>query len=525
MRSAKQKSFFKFVISYCNFVKSCYSTRDNYTRGVYMKCNTAIFYDIKNLIANLGDKASAGLNLDEIHNQVLALDGVDGVSVQRAYADWAEPANRGLWGLALQVGIEPVQVFALSPEDDVKNVANVNLVIDAVDLIAKNPEIANYVIASGDGVFTFLVKKLREHGKRVIGCGFESDGILQKSVSEFVSLGKATSAKPNLKQLPVRKAPIVVEVNEEESAVDEDDVPIVKTRKRRRLSEKQPVRFPDNEYSTTLFESDISVIRDGAITPLPECLHTVKEMVKALFSKPTRDSAGVSVKDFIVYMKHYLRGFKITDHGFKRIETFLKFVLTGSPYCLYTVDEMSFIALRRKVKDDTIADDVQSLSVTTPDGKRYSSIFDVPGNESFVYSYSDSKRPRTVRGRGTTGSRDGRVGRKRIVATHNIDLQVPLRGWAKAQFENLAQEDALSLTEARKLKEVAYSKETFGINVPCFLEIETSRNLDEQRTVNGKLRYWKEIFRFNGRTYLIYKDWIDNLHKDRFLNWFASLSK
>ena len=142
-------------------------------RGVYMLCNTAIFYDIENLLGVFSGKNNTVLNLDEIYRRVLETEGVHGVSIQKAYADWALIPNRALRDSVLQVGIEPIQIFNTNQNDRVKNAADVSLIIDAVELISKRPEIENYVIASGDGIFAFLSKKLHEHGKRVIGCGFD----------------------------------------------------------------------------------------------------------------------------------------------------------------------------------------------------------------------------------------------------------------------------------------------------------------------------------------------------------------
>ena len=52
-----------------------------------MLCNTAIFYDIENLLGVFTGKTNTALNLDEIYRRVLETEGVHGVSIQRAYAD------------------------------------------------------------------------------------------------------------------------------------------------------------------------------------------------------------------------------------------------------------------------------------------------------------------------------------------------------------------------------------------------------------------------------------------------------
>jgi len=184
-----------------------------------MACNTAIFYDIENLMGVFSGKTNTGLHLDEIYKRVLALDGVTGVSIQRAYADWAIPMHRNLKTSVLQVGIEPIQIFNTNQNDRVKNASDISLIIDAVDLAARQPEIVNFVIASGDGIFAFLSKKLHQHGKRVIGCSFEkiANPIFRNSCDFFIGLEKSDKAiiakattrdvtpasKPTKKQLAV----------------------------------------------------------------------------------------------------------------------------------------------------------------------------------------------------------------------------------------------------------------------------------------------------------------------------------
>ena len=76
-----------------------------------MTCNTAVFYDVENLLSLFNAKSSNTLQLGEIHRRILDLEMVSGISVQKAYADWAQQINRNLRSYVLQIGIEPVQIF------------------------------------------------------------------------------------------------------------------------------------------------------------------------------------------------------------------------------------------------------------------------------------------------------------------------------------------------------------------------------------------------------------------------------
>jgi hypothetical protein len=55
-----------------------------------------------------------------------------------------------------------------------KNAADIQLVIDAVELIHSKPSLQVFAIVSGDGGFSCLAKKLHEYGKIVIGCGYDN---------------------------------------------------------------------------------------------------------------------------------------------------------------------------------------------------------------------------------------------------------------------------------------------------------------------------------------------------------------
>ncbi len=64
-----------------------------------------------------------------------------------------------------------MQIFGFSTH---KNAADIQLVIDAVELIHSKPSLEVFAIVSGDGGFSCLAKKLHEYGKIVIGCGYDN---------------------------------------------------------------------------------------------------------------------------------------------------------------------------------------------------------------------------------------------------------------------------------------------------------------------------------------------------------------
>ncbi len=64
-----------------------------------------------------------------------------------------------------------MQIFGFNNH---KNAADIQLVIDAVELIHSKPSLEVFAIVSGDGGFSCLAKKLHEYGKIVIGCGYDN---------------------------------------------------------------------------------------------------------------------------------------------------------------------------------------------------------------------------------------------------------------------------------------------------------------------------------------------------------------
>lgn len=139
-----------------------------------MNFDTAIFYDIENLTKGyrVSQQITEGLSLKEILARIRSIQGIGKPAVQRAYANWSD--NR-LWFLKndlLELGIDPVQVFNFVATTYTKNIADIQLAVDVMDVMHKHPSIENMVIVSGDGGYASLVKKLHEYGKTVIGCAY-----------------------------------------------------------------------------------------------------------------------------------------------------------------------------------------------------------------------------------------------------------------------------------------------------------------------------------------------------------------
>jgi uncharacterized LabA/DUF88 family protein len=156
-----------------------------------MGFNTAIFYDMENLLKGYGfsQQMITSLSLKDILHSIKETKKPGEIAIQRAYADWSHPRLGILRGEINDLGIDPIQVFGFA-QDAKKNAADIQLAIDAIDLAYTRPALQTFVIVSGDGGFAALAKKLHEYGKTVIGCGYRkaTNRVFQAVCDEFVWL-------------------------------------------------------------------------------------------------------------------------------------------------------------------------------------------------------------------------------------------------------------------------------------------------------------------------------------------------
>lgn len=131
--------------------------------------NTAIFYDIENLTMGRNNP-NLNFSLKDIQTNLENTTLVNKIAIQCAYADWSDFRLRPLKNEIQELGIEAIQIFDYSHK---RNAADMQLVIDIMELAQSRPTLQVFVIVSGDGAFAALAKKLHEYGKTVIGCAYE----------------------------------------------------------------------------------------------------------------------------------------------------------------------------------------------------------------------------------------------------------------------------------------------------------------------------------------------------------------
>jgi uncharacterized protein (TIGR00288 family) len=107
------------------------------------------------------------------------------VSVQRAYADWRRYPQYIVPLSEASIDL----IFAPAYGSSKKNATDIRLAIDALELVFTRPEIATFILLSGDSDFSSLVIKLKEYGKYVIGVGIResSSDLLVQNCDEYYS--------------------------------------------------------------------------------------------------------------------------------------------------------------------------------------------------------------------------------------------------------------------------------------------------------------------------------------------------
>jgi uncharacterized LabA/DUF88 family protein len=117
--------------------------------------------------------------------------------VKRAYGDWSRFSRYR--DELMNNSIDLIQIYSVRAG---KNRADIRMAIDAIEIALHRPQIANFVIVSGDSDFGPLVAKLREYGRYTLGIGPRSvtHHLLVKSCDEFVYLETVMGEMSNVEE-------------------------------------------------------------------------------------------------------------------------------------------------------------------------------------------------------------------------------------------------------------------------------------------------------------------------------------
>ncbi|MBV1779109.1 NYN domain-containing protein [Paeniglutamicibacter sp. ABSL32-1] len=131
--------------------------------------NVAVFLDMENLVGGYASETT-GLRLGALVAGIEDIVRESGVgsntAVVRAYANWGSPGMARFQREILKFGVEPVQIFSF--DKNVKNAADIELCVDVLSVAHESPWIDVFVIATGDGGFIPLVRRLHALNKYVV---------------------------------------------------------------------------------------------------------------------------------------------------------------------------------------------------------------------------------------------------------------------------------------------------------------------------------------------------------------------
>lgn len=137
--------------------------------GAPPRRNVAIFFDVENLFGGYRRDVT-GVQLGKVVRtieQIVRTSGIGGkTAMVRAYANWARPEMVGYKRELQEYGIKPVQVFSF--EKSVKNAADIELCVEALEVAHDAPWVEVFVIVTGDGGFVPLVRRLHFLNKYVV---------------------------------------------------------------------------------------------------------------------------------------------------------------------------------------------------------------------------------------------------------------------------------------------------------------------------------------------------------------------
>ncbi|HEY8514332.1 MAG TPA: NYN domain-containing protein [Candidatus Binatia bacterium] len=150
----------------------------------------AVFIDFDNI--EIGVKTTLNSELD-IALVLDALKERGEVVSKSAYGDWA---RAGMQSRTMTEHAVHMVQRNVTPRGD-KNGADINLVVDALEMAFTRPHINGFAIVGGDSDFIALVEKLKQFGKRVFVVGGRSftSGILQRNCHEFIAYENLLGAR------------------------------------------------------------------------------------------------------------------------------------------------------------------------------------------------------------------------------------------------------------------------------------------------------------------------------------------
>lgn len=185
--------------------------------------NVAIFLDMENLYVGHRNEVGAvplGRLVREIEQIVRAGGFGRRTTTMRAYANWGNPEMGGYRRETMEHGFKAVQTFSFDKK--VKNAAHIELCVDVLQVAQESPWVEVFVIATGDGGFIPLMRRLHGLNKYVVVVSTSApaaglvNSMLNSVADEYLQIdvlpaGAATVA-PKVSAKTVAAKPVAVKV-------------------------------------------------------------------------------------------------------------------------------------------------------------------------------------------------------------------------------------------------------------------------------------------------------------------------
>jgi uncharacterized protein (TIGR00288 family) len=191
--------------------------------------DVAVFIDFENIYVSVRDKLNATPNFEAIMDRC---NDLGRVVISRAYADWYRYPR--ITSALYANAIEPIYVATYYYDKDagrtgraIKNSVDMNLCIDAMKTLYNNPNVARFVLVTGDRDFIPLVHSIRQHGKEVyiIGIGGAASTHLAQSADEFVFYEQLIGRQPSASAAATAIANRATELNRALEMVEAEPPP------------------------------------------------------------------------------------------------------------------------------------------------------------------------------------------------------------------------------------------------------------------------------------------------------------
>jgi hypothetical protein len=203
-----------------------------------------------------------------------------------------------------------------------KNASDIQLAIDAIDIVFTRPVVEKFVIVSGDGGFASLAKKLHEYGKMVVGCAYAktTNKVFESVCDDF----------------------IWIDVPEEESYLNSGGED--------RYSNIKSDKCIDSNPTLTEFSNKYSALD---IKAKNDVYKRSKEIFSFLLkSSTTRNAAmnsGMNIGVFHQLINYRIKNFSFVKYGFSRSVDFIRFVIKDTDAKLILKEPSDYRIVRKGV--------------------------------------------------------------------------------------------------------------------------------------------------------------------------------